>query len=79
MNTTVISFETIEGKVTPDTRIKQRTYFKCVVCGKLTAGRVPRDGWIRGDRSERFPRRHNVDGEPCPGNIEFTEWISVKL
>ncbi len=52
------------------------TRYKCVVCGKLTAGRQTGK---HSDRSERFPRRHNgPDGEPCPGNIEFAEWIDVE-
>lgn len=50
------------------------TRFKCVVCGKLTAGCVPRDG----DRSQRYPRRHDRRwGEVCPGIYVFAEWVEV--
>ena len=50
------------------------TKYKCVVCGKLTAGRKTFDD------AERWPRRHKgKDGEPCPGNIVATEeWIEVE-
>lgn len=51
--------------------------FKCVVCGKLTAGRIPRYGGISGDYSFRYPRRHQVNGKDCPGNIEEAEWITT--
>jgi hypothetical protein len=48
--------------------------FKCSVCGKLTAGRLPSGG----DGSFYFPRRHKgSDGRPCPGNIEEAEWVTV--
>ena len=52
------------------------TRFKCVVCGKLTAGRKPKASWEPGDTTARFPRRHDVDGKPCSGNIEEAEWVS---
>lgn len=57
------------------------TKFRCVVCGKLTAGRLPRAGRHNvGDTTAMFPRRHNGDdGLPCPGNIELAEWVDVKL
>ncbi len=55
-----------------------KTQFKCVVCGKLTAGRISREGRFESDISHRFPRRHKgKDGEPCPGNIEDAEWVDV--
>ena len=49
--------------------------FKCVICGKITAGR--RTGrWA--DDSERYPRRHKgPDGKSCEGNYEFAEWVEV--
>lgn len=48
------------------------TRFQCVICGKLTAGRLPR----RGDTSARFPRRHNgSDGELCPGCFRDAVWV----
>lgn len=45
-------------------------FVKCVMCGKLTAGRLPRSGSHKGDGTFWYPRRHNVNGKPCPGNIE---------
>jgi hypothetical protein len=56
-----------------------KTRFKCVVCGKLTGGRLTARGWLS-DRSERFPRRHNgPNGRFCEGNFEFAEWIDVDI
>ena len=49
----------------------RKTRFKCVLCGKITAGRIPRNG----DKSMRFPRRHNANGKPCPGNVEEAKWV----
>lgn len=57
--------------------VMRRTMFKCVVCGKLTAGRIGREGSISGDMSHRFPRRHKVCGQDCLGNIEEAEWVDV--
>ncbi|UTU07738.1 hypothetical protein CcrC1_gp054c [Caulobacter phage C1] len=58
------------------TEAGQPTRFKCVVCGKLSAGRLPREGRHVGDGSERFPRRHKGgDGADCPGNILYAEWV----
>lgn len=56
------------------TDIRKRV--KCSECGKVTAARLPRDGRLKGDGSAWFPRRHNVNGEPCPGNFEFAEIIN---
>lgn len=54
----------------------QITQYKCIICDKVTSGR--RTG-KHSDGSERYPRRHKgPDGEPCPGNYEFAEWISVE-
>ena len=40
------------------------TVYKCSICGKVTAGRIPRGG----DGSFRYPRKHNDDdGKLCPG------------
>jgi hypothetical protein len=56
--------------------MKRKTWFKCVVCGKITSGRVPR----KGDGSFRFPRRHNSeDRKPCVGNIEEAEWVDLPI
>lgn len=57
---------------------KKKTRFKCVICGKLTAGRISRDGRLEGDASARFPRRHKHKGEPCEGNVLEAEWIDVR-
>jgi len=54
--------------------VAKRTRFKCVKCGKITAGRIPR----RGDGTVRFPRKHKVDGKPCPGNMVEAEWVDVE-
>jgi hypothetical protein len=57
--------------------VMRRTMFKCVVCGKLTAGRIGREVSMSGDMSHRFPRRHKVGGQDCLGNIEEAEWVDV--
>lgn len=55
-----------------------KTMFKCVVCGKLTAGRLPRaSGWFKGDGSCYYPRRHKVGGVLCPGSLQEAEWVNV--
>lgn len=60
-------------------RSKHKARFRCVVCGKETAGRLPRNPDRRheiGDGTARFPRRHKgKDGKPCPGNILEAEWV----
>ena len=53
------------------------TRFKCAICGKLTAGRLPRSGKYVGDGTFRYPRRHYINGQPCPGNIIEAEWIDM--
>lgn len=56
------------------------TRFKCVVCGKLTAGRIPRlHSRHKGDLTARFPRRHNnpKTGRPCDGNWQEAEWVDI--
>lgn len=50
---------------------------KCSVCGKITAGRLPREGHYTGDTTFWYPRRHKVDGVDCEGNIEEGEVIDV--
>ena len=60
------------------TRRPPGTYFRCVVCGKLTAGRLPREGRHHpGDGSVMFPRRHSTHGYPCPGNVRLATWVEV--
>lgn len=58
---------------------KQEIRFKCVVCGKVTGGRLPvsfSNHRERGDGSFYYPRRHNgPDGKPCPGNIQEATWV----
>jgi len=63
--------------------------FRCVVCGKLTAGRLPRLPWnkgeiVRGEMSYRyntdvrFPRKHkDASGKTCPGSFRDAEWVEV--
>ena len=59
------------------------TKFQCVVCGKITSGRVPmnyRNHHERGDGSMRYPRRHKgADGKDCEGNIEEAIWIDIEI
>lgn len=54
--------------------VQNKTLFKCVICGKFTSGRMPKDG----DTSFRYPRRHKINGVPCKGNIIEAEWIDIK-
>lgn len=56
-----------------------KTLFKCAVCGKLTAGRISREGRLSGDGSHRFPRRHKVNGKDCLGNLEEAEWVDIPI
>lgn len=54
------------------------TRFRCDECGKLTAGRIGREGGLRGDRSGRYPRRHNgPGGKVCPGVFMEAVWVDV--
>lgn len=50
---------------------------QCTTCGKETAnGRLPREGRLKGDGSERYPRRHKGrDGKVCPGVFVFGAWL----
>ena len=52
------------------------TRFKCVVCGLVTTGRLPRGPWgAEGDGTAVYPRRHRVNGKPCGGNILESIWV----
>lgn len=54
--------------------------FKCEVCGKLTAGRLPREGRLPGDGTFYYPRRHlGADGAVCPGVFREAEWVEVPV
>lgn len=62
------------------------TRFRCVVCGLLTAGRMPVDDGelgarrgLPGDGSARYPRRHDVKGERCPGSRRDADWVDVEI
>ena len=57
-----------------------QTRFKCAVCGKLTAGKIPLPaGGYHADKSERWPRMHRLaEGKPCPGVYVFAEWVDVE-
>lgn len=57
--------------------LDRETKFKCVICGKLTAGRWPREGGIKGDGSARWPRKHRIDNKICEGNYYEAEWVDV--
>lgn len=56
------------------------TRFRCVVCGKVTAGRMPRDERGRsGDTTARYPRRHKDEyGRNCPGSLRHAEWVETE-
>lgn len=53
------------------------TKFKCALCGKITSGRLPRQGRHIGDGTLRFPRRHKNNGSPCDGNVIPAEWVDI--
>lgn len=58
------------------TRAEGTLRFKCSACGKLTAGRLPREDRLHGDGTSYYPRRHHAaDGELCPGVYEEAEWV----
>lgn len=58
--------------------IRMITKYRCVICGKLTAGRLPNAGWGNvGDGTFIFPRYHKHKGKPCPGNVLEAEWVNV--
>jgi hypothetical protein len=57
----------------------KKTKFKCIICGKLTSGRIPRQGREIGDRSLRYPRKHKVNGKPCKGNLYEAEWVDIEI
>jgi len=79
------SKRTCVADVLKDSKVAEETRFKCVVCGKLTSGRISRglcdDGYFAvGDTSARFPRRHKgTDGNSCPGNILEAEWVDSRI
>jgi len=57
------------------------TRFRCVVCGKLTSGRLPRAPREPGDGSFRFPRRHRMKdggGKMCPGTLQEAERVTIE-
>ena len=57
----------------------KQTRFRCVKCGKLTAGRIPGfGGRDMGDTSVRVPRKHHIDGKICPGVYLEAEWVDVE-
>ena len=54
--------------------------FKCPKCGKLTAGRMPRDGIGPGNGTFYYPRRHKSEfGDPCPGSYDEAEWVEEEV
>lgn len=46
------------------------TAIQCAVCGKMTQGRLPREGGHKGDGTFWFPRRHKIGGLDCAGNVQ---------
>jgi len=59
----------------------KKTRYRCVVCGKLTAGRLPRTSRPEvGDGTLRYPRQHKgPDGLLCPGSFMYAEWVDVEV
>ena len=56
------------------------TRFKCVICGKLTAGKIPvnpSNHREKGDLTVRRPRKHKLNGGVCPGTYQEAEWVDV--
>lgn len=56
------------------------TKYKCVVCGKITAGRIPvslTNHREKGDLTFRYPRRHKVKNELCSGSLQEAEWVET--
>ena len=48
--------------------------YQCPVCGKVSDGRRPKGG----DLTLIYPRRHDFNGRPCPGNIQSANWLEVE-
>lgn len=59
------------------------TRYKCIVCGKLTAGRIPvslTNHREKGDLTFIYPRRHKgKDNELCPGSLQEAEWVEEAI
>lgn len=57
------------------------TRFRCVVCEKLTAGRMPRhDNGAAADTTARYPRKHlDEHGRDCRGAWMLAEWVDVEI
>jgi hypothetical protein len=53
-------------------------YFACSVCGKVSQGRATRGAWGEVG-TDRFPRRHKVNGTVCEGCYECAEYKAVDL
>ena len=53
--------------------------FRCVVCGKLTAGRRPRAVWREEpDGTLIYARKHRTaNGEVCEGSYKEAEWVPL--
>ena len=53
--------------------------YKCAVCGKISGGRIPKNG----DGTLVFPRKHynqnDTSGDYCKGCYEEAEWVEVKI
>ena len=52
-------------------RAESITRFRCIVCGRVTAGRMPR----KGDTTARMPRWHTVAGKVCDGVFREAQWV----
>lgn len=52
-----------------------KSKFKCSICGKITSGRLPKNG----DGSFWYPRRHyDKTGILCLGNIQEAIVVDIK-
>jgi site-specific recombinase XerD len=62
------------------TELLTQTKFRCGICGKISAGRQHRDESHPDAGSVTWPRRHTgPDGQPCPGNSQEAERISIPV
>lgn len=57
--------------------VGMKTVCRCVYCGHLSTGRVPRNGREVGDGTCRYPRRHKLMDDFCPGVFREADLIDV--
>lgn len=55
---------------------RHRKRYACVVCGKISSGHLPPEGFDRVGEAKRLPTRHHgKDGQPCAGNYRYAELV----